>query len=179
MIWGNEQVNSGTMNAMAPSGNGNANCFWEEPAKVVAPTPKPNVQQNGTSKPLVKSQTVSNMQSVASNAKFYQNTPKPTPISKTNSSGNVTATANLTSTNNNKKPKSSNTNAKKGTNSGIQCGWLMDFHIESMCLCDFSDGDDEFGGWCAKALSAHNDVIDGEFILHTDRHAKQLPNQIK
>lgn len=26
----------------------------------------------------------------------------------------------------------------------------------------FSDGDDEFGAWCAKALAAHNDVIDGK-----------------
>lgn len=26
----------------------------------------------------------------------------------------------------------------------------------------FSDGDDEFGAWCSKALSSHNDVIDGE-----------------
>lgn len=31
------------------------------------------------------------------------------------------------------------------------------------CFCCVSDGDDEFGGWCAKALAAHNDVIDGEF----------------
>lgn len=26
----------------------------------------------------------------------------------------------------------------------------------------FSDGDDEFGAWCSKALASHNDVIDGE-----------------
>lgn len=117
MIWGNDQANSG---GPVASGNGNANCFWEEPIKATTTTitvtsTKTNVQQNGTSKPLVKSQTVSNMQSVANYPKANQNTPKPTTISKTSSSGNITAAANSTSNNNSKKVKGGNANSKKGT----------------------------------------------------------------
>lgn len=115
MIWGNDQANSG---GPAASGNGNANCFWEDPAKptttVTMTSTKGNVQQNGTSKPLVKSQTVSNMQSVANNPKPNQNASKSTTISKTSSSGNVTAAANSTSNNNTKKAKGGNANSKKG-----------------------------------------------------------------
>lgn len=116
MIWGNDQANN---TVPAASGNGNANCFWEDPAKMATTTVtvtsnKGNVQQNGTSKPLAKSQTVSNMQSVA-NVKSNQNAAtKSATISKTSSSGNVTATVNLTSNNNSKKAKGGNANSKKG-----------------------------------------------------------------
>lgn len=122
MIWGNDQSNTGGMNA--PSGNGNA--FWEDPAKAAAPPTKGNVQQNGTSKPLAKSQTISNMQSATINAKANQNALKITPISKTNSSGNVTATAISTANNATKKVKGGNTNAKKGKFSVILCGERAD-----------------------------------------------------
>ncbi|XP_031629871.1 GIGYF family protein CG11148 isoform X2 [Contarinia nasturtii] len=132
MIWGND-------GATMASSNGSANCFWEEPAKVPPPPPpstKPNIQQNGTGKPLAKSQTVSNMQTIANNPKANQNASKTnTTISKTNSSSNITTAANSTPNNSNKKAKGSNANSKK-------------------------DGDDEFGAWCAKALAAHNDYID-------------------
>lgn len=109
MIWGNDQV---------ASSNGNANCFWEEPAKA-QPTPptstKANVQQNGTGKPLAKSQTVSNMQTIANNPKTNQNASKTnTTISKTNSSSNVSTAANPTPNNNSKKAKGGNANSKKG-----------------------------------------------------------------
>lgn len=146
MIWGNDQANNSAANVIMPSGNGNANCFWEDPSKttIAATTPSMksgNVQQNGTGKTLAKSQTVSNMQSIANNSKSTSNASKTSvPIAKTNSSGNVTTVVNSTSANNaSKKPKGGNSNAKK------------------------SDGDDEFGAWCAKALTAHNDVIDGMF----------------
>lgn len=117
MIWGNEQSNSGAVNASLPSGNGNANCFWEDPSKApaAAPTKSGNVQQNGTGKVLAKSQTVSTMQSAANNPKTSQNAAKSaTPIAKTNSSGNVTAVVNSTSNDKSKKPKSGNSSAKKG-----------------------------------------------------------------
>lgn len=116
MIWGNDQSNNA---GSAASGNGNVNCFWEDPAKMATTTvtvtsSKGNVQQNGTGKPLAKSQTVSNMQSVVT-AKSNQNTAtKLTTISKTSSSGNVTATVNSTSNNNSKKAKGGNANSKKG-----------------------------------------------------------------
>lgn len=62
---------------------------------------------------------------------------------------------------------------------GISRGQSMDSHIE-MWFCALSDGDDEFGAWCAKALSAHNDVIDGKFAAHTytnhSRFAHSLAN---
>lgn len=121
MIWGNDQANNA---GPAASGNGNANCFWEDPTKMATTTVtvtsnKVNVQQNGTSKPLAKSQTVSNMQSVA-NAKSNQNAAtKSTTISKTSSSGNVTATVISTSNNNSKKAKGGNANPKKGTHRNL------------------------------------------------------------
>lgn len=42
-----------------------------------------------------------------------------------------------------------------------------DFNIKNVIIMktifeNNSDGDDEFGAWCAKALASHNDVIDGE-----------------
>lgn len=141
MIWGNEQTNNSAANAAMQSGNGNAITFWEDPAKATTSTKVVNVQQNGTGKALAKSQTVSNMQSVANNAKAT--TPNPskstTSIAKTNSTGNVTAVVNSTANSSSKKPKTGPSTAKK------------------------PDADDEFGAWCAKALTAHNDVIDGEF----------------
>lgn len=120
MIWGNDQgqppSGGGSNNAPLQSGNGNANCFWEDPSKA-APSTKGNVQQNGTAKPLAKSQTVSNMQSMANNSKANQNASKSsTTISKTSSSGNVTSVVNSTSNNNSKKAKSGNATSKKGTN---------------------------------------------------------------
>lgn len=131
MIWGNEQANigsssgggggggvgvggngSGGMNAAMQSGN--ANCFWEDASKAATST-KASVQQNGTGKPLAKSQTVANMQSAAINAKANQNTSKSsTTISKTNSSGNVSSVVNSTSNNNSKKAKGGNSTSKKG-----------------------------------------------------------------
>lgn len=113
MIWGNDQSNNPGQTIATGNGNANANIFWEEPVKQM-PTVK-LVQQNGTSKPLSKSQTVSNMQSAANNAKSAQNAAKTTTISKTNSSGNVSTAVNSTSNNINKKAKIGNTNAKKGT----------------------------------------------------------------
>lgn len=156
------------MTASLPSGNGNANCFWEDPAKAIAPT-KVNAQQNGTGKTLAKSQTVSNMQSVANNPKANQNPPKSTAIMKTNSSGNVTAIVNSTANNNNnnKKAKAAGSASKKGKfcdNSQILFanGYRVIKRHESL-VCFSDHGDDEFGAWCAKALTAHNDVIDGKF----------------
>lgn len=141
MIWGNDQTNSSATNATMQSGNGNAITFWEDPAKATTSTKVANVQQNGTGKALAKSQTVSNMQSVANNSKAVtQNASKSTvAIAKTNSTGNVTAVVNSTANSSSKKAKTGTSNAKK------------------------SDADDEFGAWCAKALTAHNDVIDGKF----------------
>lgn len=109
-------------NASMPSGNGNANCFWEEPAvapkaAVISSKGQANIQQNGTGKALAKSQTVSNMQSVANSPKTNANanaSKSSATISKTSSSGNVTAIVNSTSNNNNKKAKGGNSNAKKG-----------------------------------------------------------------
>lgn len=118
MIWGNEQANNSGgvggsgMNASMQSGNGNANCFWEDTAKAATST-KGNVQQNGTGKPLAKSQTVSNMQTAANNAKANASKLSTT-ISKTNSTGNVTSVINSTSNNNNKKVKGGSSSSKKG-----------------------------------------------------------------
>lgn len=157
-IWGEQAGSSGqTVNAALASGNGNI--FWEDPVKQSTVT-KVSVQQNGTGKALAKSQTVSNMQGVsaANSVKAAQNAAKATAISKTSSSGNVTATnsnatANMNASNNNnnnnnataKKAKNL-TNAKKGGSNAED------------------SGNDEFGAWCAKALAAHVDVIDGKLL---------------
>lgn len=128
-MWGNDQSIGNPTNASMPSGNGNANCFWEDPAaataaaaasKVVTSSKgQGNIQQNGTGKALAKSQTVSNMQSVANSPKTNANASKSSAtISKTSSSGNVTAIVNSTTSNNNnnnnKKAKGGNLNTKKG-----------------------------------------------------------------
>lgn len=117
-MWGNDQSIGNPSNASMPSGNGNANCFWEDPtASKTATSSKGqgNIQQNGTGKALAKSQTVSSMQSVANSPKTNANASKSsTTISKTSSSGNVTAIVNSTSNNNNKKAKGGNSNNKKG-----------------------------------------------------------------
>lgn len=122
-MWGNEQSMGNPSNASMPSGNGNANCFWEEPAvaskvTVISSKGQANIQQNGTGKALAKSQTVSNMQSVANSPKTNANanaSKSSATISKTSSSGNVTAMVNSSTSNNNtKKAKGGNSNAKKG-----------------------------------------------------------------
>lgn len=118
-MWGNEQSIGNPTNVSMPSGNGNANCFWEDPATskaaVTSTKVQGNIQQNGTGKALTKSQTVSNMQSVANSPKTNANASKSSAtISKTSSSGNVTAIVNSTSNNNNKKAKGGNSNTKKG-----------------------------------------------------------------
>lgn len=127
-MWGNEQsMGNPSGNASMPSGNGNANCFWEDPAAapkvsvVTSSKGQTNIQQNGTGKALAKSQTVSNMQSVANSPKTNANASKSSSatISKTSSSGNVTAIVNSTSNNNNKKAKGGNSNAKKGKRSEL------------------------------------------------------------
>lgn len=118
-MWGNDQT-MGNANVPMPSGNGNANYFWEDPSApinktIVSSKVQGNIQQNGTGKALAKSQTVSNMQSVVNSPKANVNASKPSaPISKTSSSGNVTAIVNSTSINNNKKVKGGNSNPKKG-----------------------------------------------------------------
>lgn len=124
MIWGNDQSNSSAANTSLPSGNGNA--FWEDPSKTAAAAAvasavaaaaikSGNVQQNGTSKALSKSQTVPTMQTTANISKANQiGSKSATPISKTSSSGNVTTVVNSTSTEKSKKVKGGNSTPKKG-----------------------------------------------------------------
>lgn len=120
-MWGNDQSMGNTSNVPMPSGNGNTNCFWEDPSvsinkAMTSSKLQGNITQNGTGKVLAKSQTVSNMQSVVNSPKTNVTATKPSaPISKTSSSGNVTAIVNSTSNNNNnKKAKGGNSNTKKG-----------------------------------------------------------------
>lgn len=163
-MWGNEQSAGNAAIASMPSGNGNANCFWEDPSvsKAVASSKgQAHIQQNGTGKLLSKSQTVSSMQSVANSPKTNTSAAKSSAtISKTSSSGNVTAIVNSTSNNNNKKSKMGNSNVKKGKIGN----WKFVAIDRNDGIIEYtSDADDEFGVWCAKALASHNDIIDGEF----------------
>lgn len=157
MIWGNDQSgnnnNTTNSNVAIQSGNGNINCFWEDPSKSSVVQSKLVAQQNGTtSKPLVRSQTVSSMQSISNESKAKQAAPLTTSGSavavnsiistKSNAAAAVTVVA--TANNNNKKAKETTTKPKKkATNSE-------------------ETSNDEFGTWCNNKLAAHVNVIDGE-----------------
>lgn len=145
-------------NTSAPTNNQG---FWEDLGKSPAPN---KVQVNGSAgKALTKSQTVSTMQSTATNNGNNGNSTNNNnnsvgnstkvaqsgklALSKTSSSGNVAASAASVTTSagvNNKKAKG-NAPAKKGSATAD----------ESI--------NDEFSAWCVKALSAHSDVIDGKY----------------
>lgn len=161
MIWGNDpsgNINNNTTNpnAAMQSGNGNTNCFWEDPSKSSMVVPSKLVaQQNGTtSKPLVRSQTVSSMQSVSNESKPKQAAPLTTSGSavavnstnstKSNAVAAVAATTTNNNNNNNKKAKETTAKSKKkATNSE-------------------ETTNDEFGTWCNNKLAAHVNVIDGK-----------------
>lgn len=167
MIWGNDQagnINNSTTNpnATLQSGNGNTNCFWEDPSKLTVTTSKLIAQQNGTTtiKPLARSQTVSSMQSVSNDSKAKQAAPLTTSgsavaVNSINSTkSNVAAAAaavvaaaaaatNNNINNNNKKPKETTAKPKKKITNSEE------------------STNDEFGTWCCNKLAAHVNVIDG------------------
>lgn len=171
MIWGeNAGGNASGPGIMLNASNGNANCFWDDSIKPPAPL-KVNVQQNGSGKPLAKSQTVSNIQSSASiiivaptnpinvapstlvaannnGAKSTQSSK--IALTKTSSSGNVVAT------NTNAITSAGNVNAKKAK--GNQA-----VSKKGGSNTDESNND-EFNTWCFKALTTHVDVIDGDYL---------------
>lgn len=154
MIWGNDQSgnnnNTTNPNAAIQSGNGNTNCFWEDPSKSSVVPTKVVAQQNGTpSKPLARSQTVSSMQSVSTESKAKQAAPLTTSgsavaINSTNST-KLNAAAAVAVNNNNKKAKETTTKPKKKSTNSEETT------------------NDEFGTWCNNKLAAHVNVIDGTY----------------
>lgn len=154
MIWGNDQSgnnnNTTNPNAAMQPGNGNSNCFWEDPSKSSVVPSKLIAQQNGTpNKPLARSQTVSSMQSVSNESKAKQAAPLTTSgsavaVNSTNSTKLIAAAA-VAANNNNKKAKEATAKPKKkATNSDEATN-------------------DEFGTWCNNKLAAHVNVIDGMY----------------
>lgn len=108
---------------------------------------------NGTTKTIVKSQTVSVMQSSSttssSNSAVSKQVQPVKVLSKATSSTNV--------------PNNTNTNATINNNVGVnEKKKLKNDKKKGNANAD-EVSNDEFGAWCSKALTSHGNVIDGTY----------------